>query len=62
MLYRSRTWVGHPPQEGYPLVVRSIPVGVGAKEDPPHVGHVVHTHRRTLEDVTGKRHKLIVRR
>lgn len=42
--YSSRTRVGHPPLERHPLVVGSISVGVGAKENPPDVCHVVHAH------------------
>ena len=46
--------VGHPPLEGHPLVVGSVSVGVGAKENPPDVGHVVHADGRAFKDVTAE--------
>lgn len=48
----SRAGVRNPPLERNPLVVGSIPVGVGSQENPTDVCHVVHTHGRTFKDVT----------
>lgn len=51
-------WVGHPALVGTPLVVGALPVGKGAVEHLPDVGHAVHTDSGALEDVAEKRQRM----
>lgn len=55
--HSARAGVGHPALKRHPLVVGSVSVGVRPQENPPDVGHVVHTHSGAFEDVTEEKEK-----